>query len=106
MQRSETLAQCRTTDASFVDKLMSDLKSGLPRGRIPAAIFGNQEVYNRELRRVFGRCWVFMAHESELPAPGAFVRRNIGTDSFIVVRDSAGQIRVLMNACRHRGTQV
>lgn len=106
MQRTGSLTQARATDTSFVDKLMADLKSGLASGRIPAAIFGNQDVYNRELRRVFGRCWVFMAHESELPAPGAFVRRNIGQDSFIVVRDSAGEIRVLMNACRHRGVQV
>jgi nitrite reductase/ring-hydroxylating ferredoxin subunit len=91
---------------TFADRLLDDLDRGLPKGQIPAALFGNADIYEREMRRIFGRCWVFMAHDSELPKPGSFVRRNIGQDSFIVVRDSDGRIRVLLNACRHRGVQI
>jgi phenylpropionate dioxygenase-like ring-hydroxylating dioxygenase large terminal subunit len=91
---------------AVVDKLLSQLMSGLPQGEIPAGIFGNPQVYERELRRIFGRCWVFMGHESEIPKSHDFVLRKIGEDSFIVVRDSRNEIQVLLNACRHRGVQV
>ncbi|HET8661396.1 MAG TPA: Rieske 2Fe-2S domain-containing protein, partial [Micromonosporaceae bacterium] len=64
------------------------------------------DVYQHELRRIFARCWVFLAHESEVPRPNDFVRRKIGQDDFIVVRDRHGTVRVLLDACRHRGVAV
>lgn len=59
-----------------------------------------------ELRRIFGRAWVFLAHESEIPDKGDYVLRKIGEDDFIVVRDDDGGINALFDACRHRGVQV
>ncbi len=87
-------------------ELVDELLRSLPGGRVPAAIFGDGELYHQELRRVFGRCWLFLAHESEIPRPGDFVRRRMGEDSFIVVRDDTGEINVLFDACRHRGVQL
>ncbi|UUZ59498.1 aromatic ring-hydroxylating oxygenase subunit alpha [Nocardioides sp. B-3] len=58
------------------------------------------------MRKIFGRCWVFMAHESEIEAKGDYVVRKIGEDNFIVSRDEAGAVHVLFDACRHRGVQV
>jgi nitrite reductase/ring-hydroxylating ferredoxin subunit len=88
------------------EQLLEELRQGLPRGEIPAALFGNEEIYRLELRRIFARCWVFLAHESEVPAAGDYVRRKIGEDNFIVVRDHDGEIHALFDACRHRGVQV
>lgn len=88
------------------DRLISELLDGLPRGEVPASVFGNEEIYQQELRRIFGRCWVFLAHDSEIPANGDYVVRKIGEDNFIVVRDEDQQIHVLFDACRHRGVQV
>jgi nitrite reductase/ring-hydroxylating ferredoxin subunit len=90
----------------FVDRLMRKLQTGLPHGRVPAAIFSNPQVHERELRQIFGRCWVYLAHESEIPNPKDFVQRKIGEDSFIVARDKDGAIQVMLNACRHRGVKV
>ncbi|MEO9327016.1 aromatic ring-hydroxylating oxygenase subunit alpha [Gordonia aurantiaca] len=89
-----------------VKDLMDEIETGLPEGRIPASIFGNPEVYQAELRKVFGRCWVYMAHESEIAANGDYVLRKIGEDNFIVTRDEQGEIHVLFDACRHRGVQL
>ena len=89
-----------------VDKLIADLETRLPQGEVPAGIFGHPQVYQTELRKVFGRCWVYLAHDSEIAANGDYVVRKIGEDNFIVSRDEAGQIHVLFDACRHRGVQV
>ena len=86
--------------------MLDELERLLPAGRVPAAVFGDEDLYRRELRAVFARCWVFVAHESEIPVPGSFVRRKIGEDGFIVVRNDSGGISVLFDACRHRGVQV
>jgi len=78
----------------------------IARGMIPAHIYSDPEVFELERERVFGRSWVFLAHESEIPAAGDFVLRRIVDDSFIVVRDNAGAVRVHFNMCIHRGMQV
>jgi len=78
----------------------------LERGLVPLSIYNNPDVYQLELRRVFARSWVFLAHETEIPNPGDYVLRYIGEDPFIVVRDYAGQVHALFDSCRHRGTQL
>ncbi len=93
-------------DGDTAEELLEQLRDGLPAGEVPVALFGNQEIYDRELRHIFGRCWVFLAHESEIAAKGDYVLRRIGEDNFIVVRDEQGKINVLFDACRHRGVQV
>lgn len=86
----------------FLHNMQQDLAEGL----VPLRVFNNREIYELELRRVFARSWVFIGHESELPNPGDYASRFIGEDPFIFIRDTEGIIRVLFNACRHRGVQV
>ena len=76
------------------------------RGMVPAFVYSDAEIFELEKRRVFGRAWLFLAHESEIPEPGDYVVRRIVDDSFIVVRDESGRVRVLFNMCVHRGMQV
>jgi phenylpropionate dioxygenase-like ring-hydroxylating dioxygenase large terminal subunit len=75
-------------------------------GRIPPAIYCDEDIFKAERERVFGRAWMYLAHESEIPEPGDYVLRRIVDDSFIVVRDEHGEVRVLANMCLHRGMQV
>jgi phenylpropionate dioxygenase-like ring-hydroxylating dioxygenase large terminal subunit len=92
------------TDSS--ERILDQLEVGLPVGELPASLYGSKDIYEREKRNVFGRCWVFLAHESEIPAKGDYVLRKIGEDNFVVVRDEEGGINVLFDACRHRGVQI
>jgi phenylpropionate dioxygenase-like ring-hydroxylating dioxygenase large terminal subunit len=75
-------------------------------GMIPAHLYSDPEIFRLEQERLFGRAWMFLAHESEIPEPGDYVVRRIVNDSFIVVRDEGGSVRVLFNMCLHRGMQV
>ena len=85
---------------------VTEIASNIRRGLIPAHVYSDPDVFELERDRVFGRAWVFVAHDSEIPAPGDFVVRRIVDDSFIVVRDDTGTIRVHFNMCIHRGMQV
>ncbi len=72
----------------------------------PRVLF-DPEVYRAEQDRIFGRQWLFVAHETHLPGPGDFVTTTMGEEPVIVVRDrKQGALRVFLNSCRHRGVKV
>jgi phenylpropionate dioxygenase-like ring-hydroxylating dioxygenase large terminal subunit len=79
-----------------------DERSGL----VSREIFVDDVIYRRELESVFLRSWGFVAHDSEIPKPGDFVTRTLASAPIIVTRDDGGNIRVFLNSCRHRGTQL
>jgi 3-phenylpropionate/trans-cinnamate dioxygenase alpha subunit len=78
----------------------------LDKGLVSRRIFVEQEIYEQELERIFARCWLFIAHESQIPKPGDFCTSYMGEDPVIVVRDDAGRVNAFLNTCRHRGNRV
>jgi phenylpropionate dioxygenase-like ring-hydroxylating dioxygenase large terminal subunit len=64
------------------------------------------EIYELEMERIFGRIWVFLGHETEIPNSGDFVVRDMGSDSVLVTRDKSGEVHVMLNVCPHRGMRV
>ena len=78
----------------------------LDHGTVDRRIFFAGDIYETELRRIFARAWNFMCHESQIPNPGDFFLNFIGEDSVIATRDRDGNLQVLLNTCRHRGTAV
>lgn len=85
---------------------INEVVSSVGRGRFPAGIYSDPEIFELERERLFNRTWQYLAHESEVPEPGDYVVRRILNDSFIVVRGEDGVVRVMLNMCRHRGMQV
>ncbi|MFG2227227.1 aromatic ring-hydroxylating dioxygenase subunit alpha [Streptomyces sp. NPDC048644] len=68
--------------------------------------YTSQEVFDLEQRRIFGRQWMCVAHSSEVPEAGSFIRVDLGGENLLVVRNRDGRIRALVNLCRHRGAQL
>ncbi|GJF09512.1 hydrogenase [Mycolicibacterium cyprinidarum] len=73
---------------------------------IPAHIYNDAGLFELEKQRLFSRAWLFVAHESEIPQDGDYVVRRVLNDSFIISRDSNGEVRALFNMCLHRGMQI
>ncbi|NOT57946.1 MAG: Rieske (2Fe-2S) protein [Deltaproteobacteria bacterium] len=50
--------------------------------------------------------WCYLARENEFPNVGDFKLLRLAKRSVIVVRGEDGQLRVLLNVCRHRSVPV
>ena len=85
---------------------LAEITAHVRDGMIPAHIYNDDEIFALERDRVFGRAWIFVAHESEIPEPGDYVVRRVLQDSFIITRDEQGTVRAHFNMCLHRGMQV
>lgn len=75
-------------------------------GRVHGSLYTDPAVFAEELERIFYRGWVFVGHESEIPAPGDYVCRAIGLEPVILVRANDGSVRVHSNRCTHRGNML
>ncbi len=75
----------------------------LDGGWIHGSIYADADIYKREQRAIFGRAWLFVGHECQIPSPGNWIRSQMGDDPIIVVRDRRGNIGVHLNQCTHRG---
>src|SRR5580704_15677641 len=82
------------------------LEELVQESRVHRRIYLEQEVFDLEMERIFERNWVFVGHQSEVPAPGDFKTIPIGTQPAIMTRDENGDLHVLMNRCMHRAATV
>ena len=78
----------------------------IEKGWIDRRIFADQAIYDQELYQIFARCWLFLAHDSQIPKPGDFITTHMGEDSVIVVRQKDNSVKAFLNSCTHRGNKV
>jgi len=74
--------------------------------RVNGLMYTDPRIFEIEMDRIFGRSWVYVAHESEIPGVFDYKTTTIGLRPVIVSRAENGDIHVLLNRCRHRGSVV
>lgn len=90
-----------TGEGRFIDE---DAEAGI--FRVHRRAYRDEEVFAAERERIWGRCWLYLGHASEVPSPGDYKVRTIGGRELIFLRDTGGRIRAFLNSCPHRGTAV
>lgn len=69
-------------------------------------IFLDENIYRVEQEKIFGRSWLYLGHETQVPRPGDYVCGYMGEEPVILWRGGDGTIRAFINSCRHRGMKV
>ena len=78
--------------------------AGFPRlPGVPAARYADPEFFALERDRVFGRSWLLVAHDDELPKAGDTLLLDVLPKPVFLVRGADGRVRAFHNTCRHRG---
>jgi glycine betaine catabolism A len=88
------------------DELRALIASRRPGFTLPAPFYLSPDIYQQDLRLIFGRHWFFVGTEPEIAEPGDFFTVEIGSDSIIIVRDDDMSVRAFHNVCRHRGARL
>jgi len=73
---------------------------------LPGKVFHSPDICADELDRIFGRMWLAVGREEDIPEPGNYLTCDIGPESILLLRDHDGVARAFYNVCRHRGTRL
>jgi phenylpropionate dioxygenase-like ring-hydroxylating dioxygenase large terminal subunit len=83
-----------------------DIRSLVRPGRVHRRAYADPKVFELEQERIFGRVWLYVAHESQLKNPGDFVRTRLASHEVLVTRHDDGKIHIVKNRCAHRGARL
>lgn len=73
---------------------------------LPGRYYTDPAVFELEKRNIFCQQWMYVCRGQDVPAPGRFVRTQLGDESIIVVRGRDQVLRAFLNVCRHRGARL
>jgi phenylpropionate dioxygenase-like ring-hydroxylating dioxygenase large terminal subunit len=92
--------------ASPVTEDGARLRTLVQPARVHRSLYTDPRIFDLEMERIFGRAWIYVGHESQIPQPGDYLTTRIGRVPLVLTRHSDGTVRLLHNQCAHRGAQV
>lgn len=84
--------------------LIDDTPAGV--FRVSRETFTSPDIFEREMRDIFEKTWVFVAHDSQVRKNFDYLTTFVGRQPVIVARDGKGDVHCYINSCRHRGTRL
>ena len=73
---------------------------------IPKTRYTSRELMQREWDGMWTRTWLLAGRESDVSRPGDYFTFEIGSESFLVVRQGDGSLHASYNVCLHRGLRL
>lgn len=73
---------------------------------VPRSRYHTREYLQLEIEHLFHGTWIAACRLEEVEAPGSFLELEVAGRSVLVLRDGDGQLNVVHNMCRHRGTRL
>lgn len=88
-------------------RILTKLVASQPEGfSLYQNFYGDPEIYQEEIDRIFMKSWLYVGHVSQLVNEGDYFLYEVDSESVIIIRDNTDTIRALLNVCRHRGSRV
>jgi phenylpropionate dioxygenase-like ring-hydroxylating dioxygenase large terminal subunit len=69
-------------------------------------VYIDPEVFELEMERLWQRAWLYVGHDSQVPAAGDYFTTTLAREPVIMLRGQDGLVRVLMNRCAHKGARL
>jgi benzoate/toluate 1,2-dioxygenase subunit alpha len=74
--------------------------------RVHKSVYYDPEIFDAEMEHIWGRAWIFIGHDSQVPNKGDFYTTEIGHVPVVMVRGNNEEVHVLHNRCGHKGAKV
>ncbi len=74
--------------------------------RVHRDVYTSPDVFQREMQQLWPRTWVFVGHDSQVPAEGDYFTTTTGLQPVMMVRQRDGSVRVMRNRCSHKGAKL
>ena len=69
-------------------------------------VYTDPAIFDMEMERIYGRAWIYVGHESQVPRTGDYHTTRLGDQDVLMVRAADGRVHVLYNRCPHKGAKV
>ncbi len=86
--------------------LAARIRSHRPGHALAREFYTDPGIFDQDMQRMLLRHWFCAGHVSSIPRAGDFLVVDLGAESVIIVRTAAGEVRALLNVCRHRGSRL
>jgi phenylpropionate dioxygenase-like ring-hydroxylating dioxygenase large terminal subunit len=102
----ESLVTTRTVESweRVVEETSGLVNSPLPTPMLQPFEVYDQNLFDLEMVRVFGRSWVWLGDTEDLRDPGDYITGQIGYQPVVVIRQADGTVKGFLNNCRHRAS--
>ena len=77
-----------------------------PGFSLEAPFYQSKEVFDLDMKAIFGRHWIYAGTVADIPEPGDYFTVPMASASIVVLRDDDMSIRAFHNVCRHRGARL
>ncbi|KAA8918563.1 MULTISPECIES: Rieske 2Fe-2S domain-containing protein [Xanthomonas] len=101
---SAVIAPAAALDTLLANAVQDDPAAGQFRCR--REIFTSADLFELEMKHLFEGNWIYLAHESQIPAPNDYYSTYIGRQPVVITRDKHGELHAVINACAHRGAML
>ena len=83
-----------------------DISDMVRPDKVHRKVYVDPEIFEIEMERIYGRIWIYVGHESQVPKLGDYYVTTIARESVIMVRDTENKVHVIHNRCPHKGALV
>ncbi len=77
-----------------------------PGHALAREFYTDPAIFEADVERMLFKHWFCAGHESCIARSGDYLVVDLGAESVILVRTAAGDVRALLNVCRHRGSRL
>jgi phenylpropionate dioxygenase-like ring-hydroxylating dioxygenase large terminal subunit len=86
--------------------LTAAIRNHRPGHALARSFYTDPAIFEHDIERMLLRHWFCAGHISSIARTGDYLVIDLGPESVIIVRTAAGEVRALLNVCRHRGSRL